>query len=84
MGLSRRRHIVLDTIGKLHAHGHGLFGYCRRCDRHFDVPPPPHPAWQEEFGATPTLVGPTRAQLLNSRTSRTTIARLAMPSLSVR
>jgi hypothetical protein len=21
--------IVLDTLGKLHAHGHGLNGYCR-------------------------------------------------------
>jgi hypothetical protein len=26
--------------GKLHADGHGLFGYCRSCDRHFDVPLP--------------------------------------------
>ncbi len=29
--------IILDTLGKLHAHGHGLFGYCRRCDRQFPV-----------------------------------------------
>jgi hypothetical protein len=28
----------LDTLVKLHAHG--LFGWCRRCDRHFDVPLP--------------------------------------------
>ena len=32
--------IVLDTLGKLHAYGHGLFGYCHACDRHFDVPLP--------------------------------------------
>ena len=32
--------IVINTLGKLHAHGHGLFGYCRTCDRHFDLPPP--------------------------------------------
>ena len=25
--------IVLGTLGKLHAHGHGLFGYCRTCAR---------------------------------------------------
>jgi hypothetical protein len=24
---------VLDTIGKLYAHGHGLFGYCKVCQR---------------------------------------------------
>ena len=30
--------IVLDTLGKLQAHGHGLSGYCRPCRRHFDVP----------------------------------------------
>jgi hypothetical protein len=32
--------IVLDTIGKLHAHGHGLNGYCRPCRRFFKVPMP--------------------------------------------
>ena len=37
---ARRAPHRLDTLGKLHAHGHGLFGYCRRCDRHFDVPLP--------------------------------------------
>jgi hypothetical protein len=26
---------VLDTIGKLYAHGHGLNGYCRTCRRYF-------------------------------------------------
>jgi hypothetical protein len=30
--------IVLDTIGKLYAHGHGLSGYCRPCRRFFLVP----------------------------------------------
>lgn len=25
--------IVLDTLGKLYAHGHGLFGYCLVCQR---------------------------------------------------
>jgi hypothetical protein len=29
--------IVLDTIGKLYAHGHGLSGYCRPCRRYFHV-----------------------------------------------
>ena len=40
--MSNAQRIVLDVLGKLHAHGHGhgLFGYCRRCDRHFDVPLP--------------------------------------------
>jgi hypothetical protein len=28
---------VLDTLGKLHAHGHGPNGYCRRCGRRFGV-----------------------------------------------
>jgi hypothetical protein len=23
--------IVLDTLGKLHSHGHGLFGWCIHC-----------------------------------------------------
>ena len=32
--------VVLDTLSKLQAHGHGLFGYCRPCQRHFDVPIP--------------------------------------------
>ena len=32
--------IVLDTLGKLHAHGHGLNGYCRGCGRRFGVPMP--------------------------------------------
>jgi hypothetical protein len=36
--MSNADRIVLDTLDKLHAHGHGLFGYCRTCDRHFDVP----------------------------------------------
>ena len=30
--------IVLDTLGKLYAHGHGLNGYCRPCRRFFLVP----------------------------------------------
>jgi hypothetical protein len=32
--------IVLDTLGKLYAHGHGLNGYCRSCRRYFRVPMP--------------------------------------------
>ena len=38
--MSNADRIVLDTLGKLHAHRHGLFGYCRTCDRHFVVPLP--------------------------------------------
>ena len=38
--MSNADRITLDTLGKLHAHRHGLFGYCRTCDRHFDVPLP--------------------------------------------
>ena len=32
--------IVLDTLGKLYAHGHGINGYCRTCRRYFCVPMP--------------------------------------------
>jgi hypothetical protein len=32
--------IVLDTLGKLYAHGYGLNGYCRPCRRFFHVPMP--------------------------------------------
>jgi hypothetical protein len=32
--------VVLDTLGKLHARGHGLTGYCRSCRRYFAVPLP--------------------------------------------
>jgi hypothetical protein len=32
--------IVLDTLGKLYAHGHGINGYCRPCRRFFRVPMP--------------------------------------------
>jgi hypothetical protein len=28
---------VLDTLGKLYAHGHGIGGYCLVCQRIFDV-----------------------------------------------
>ncbi|HUH85607.1 MAG TPA: hypothetical protein VLX85_13440 [Stellaceae bacterium] len=38
--MSNAQRIVLDTLGRLHAEGHGLFGYCRSYDRHFDVPLP--------------------------------------------
>ena len=38
--MSNADRIVLDMLGKLHAHGHGLFGHCRICARHFDVPLP--------------------------------------------
>jgi hypothetical protein len=29
--------IRLDTLGKLYAHGHGIGGYCLRCQRLFAV-----------------------------------------------
>jgi hypothetical protein len=29
--------IVLDTLGKLYAHGHGINRYCRPCPRTFSV-----------------------------------------------
>jgi hypothetical protein len=29
--------IVLDTLGKLYAHGHGIGGYCLVCQRVFVV-----------------------------------------------
>jgi hypothetical protein len=29
--------IVLDTLGKLYAHGHGMRGYCLTCQRVFAV-----------------------------------------------
>jgi len=38
--MSNADRITLDTLGKLQAHGHGLNGYCRRCQRHFAVPLP--------------------------------------------
>jgi hypothetical protein len=28
---------VLDTLGKLYAHGHGIGGYCLACQRLFDA-----------------------------------------------
>ena len=28
--------IVLDTLGKLHAHGYRLFGWCRDCQNKYD------------------------------------------------
>lgn len=31
--MSYQSPIVFDTLGKLHALGHGLFGYCRNCRR---------------------------------------------------
>lgn len=31
---------VLDTLGKLYAYGHGLFGYCKVCPRAFIVSMP--------------------------------------------
>jgi hypothetical protein len=30
--------VVLDTLANLHAHGHGLNGYCRSCGRFYNVP----------------------------------------------
>jgi hypothetical protein len=32
--------IVLDTLGKLYAHGHGITGHCRSCQRYFRAPMP--------------------------------------------
>jgi hypothetical protein len=32
--------IVLDTLGKIYAHSHGLSGWCRPCRRSFRVPMP--------------------------------------------
>jgi hypothetical protein len=32
--------VVLDAIGKLYAHGHGLNGYCRTCRRYFGASMP--------------------------------------------
>jgi hypothetical protein len=34
------RAIVLDTLAKLYAHGHGINGYCCTCRRYFRVPIP--------------------------------------------
>jgi hypothetical protein len=33
--MSARDFIVLDTLGKLYAHGHGIGGYCLDCQRLF-------------------------------------------------
>ena len=38
--MSTANRIVLDALGKLNAHDQGLFGYCRSCDRHNNVPLP--------------------------------------------
>jgi hypothetical protein len=35
-----KRVLVLDTLAKLHAHGHGVRGYCRACRRLFSVSMP--------------------------------------------
>jgi hypothetical protein len=35
--MSARDGIVLDTLGKLYAHGHGIGGYCLVCQRIFGV-----------------------------------------------
>jgi hypothetical protein len=35
--MSARDRIVLDTLGKLYAHGHGIGGYCLTCQRVFTV-----------------------------------------------
>lgn len=32
--------VVIDTLQKLIDHGHGLFGYCLRCERSFDISVP--------------------------------------------
>jgi hypothetical protein len=32
--------IVIDSLGKLHAHGHGINGHCRSCGRYFMVSMP--------------------------------------------
>jgi hypothetical protein len=38
--MSDARLIVVNTLGKLRPHGHGLSGYCRRRQSHFVVPLP--------------------------------------------
>ena len=38
--MSNADRIILVKLGKLHANGHGLFGYCRVCDCHFGIPLP--------------------------------------------
>jgi hypothetical protein len=35
--MSARDFIVLDTLGKLYAHGHGIGDYCLDCRRLFNV-----------------------------------------------
>ena len=35
-----KRVLVLDTLAKLHAYGHGIGGYCRACRRLFSVSMP--------------------------------------------
>jgi hypothetical protein len=35
--LASRRLIILDTLGKLADHGHGIGGYCLDCRRLFQV-----------------------------------------------
>jgi hypothetical protein len=46
--------IVIDTLGKLAAHGHGVGGCCRACRRLFSVS---MPALIRERGADSPVVG---------------------------
>jgi hypothetical protein len=46
--------IVLDTLGKLHARGHGVGGYCLACQRVFSVS---LPALIKERGGDSKVVG---------------------------
>ena len=61
-----RQPIVLDTLGKLHAYGYRLFGWCRDCQNKYDRRrrdnPPTHfdidvAALTAECGADCAVVG---------------------------
>jgi hypothetical protein len=48
------RVLVLDTLAKLHAHGHGVGGYCRSCRRLFSIS---MPDLMRDRGANSPVVG---------------------------
>jgi hypothetical protein len=52
--MSAQDAIVLDTLGKLYAHGHGINGYCLVCQRVFLVS---LPALIKERGGDSPVVG---------------------------
>jgi hypothetical protein len=43
-------HVILDTLGKLYAHGHAISGYCLVCQRLFIVSTTDHRRHQN-YGA---------------------------------